>query len=179
VTKPVGKRIWINSAKKINIEYEYDGNGNMRKDINKHLDSIRYNQPNLPEEITFKNGNKIKYFYDASGTKWRKIVTDSAAADTTDYVGSLILENDTLKLIQTAEGRIVTDTTGQGYSYHQYYLKVGAERKSRHAVVGNHLGNVRLTFGAEPDTTVYTATMESERASEEEAEFVQAVFSRQ
>ncbi len=124
----------------------------------KYISGKAYNLLNLPEEIIFENGNKIKYYYDASGTKWRKEVNGSDTSRT-DYVGAMILENDTLKQIQTAEGRIVADTAGQGYTYHyQYYLK-------------DHLGNVRLTFGAEPDTTTYTATMESENASEEEQYF--------
>jgi len=87
-------------------EYWYDENGNMRKDINKHIDSIRYNLLNLPEEIIFENGNRIKYYYDASGTKWRKVVSGSDTS-TTDYVGNMMLENDTLKIIHTAEGRVV------------------------------------------------------------------------
>ena len=66
-------------------EYWYDANGNMRKDINKHIDSIRYNLLNLAEEIIFENGNRIKYYYDAAGTKWRKVVNDTS---TTDYFGS-------------------------------------------------------------------------------------------
>jgi len=141
-------------------EYWYDENGNMRKDINKHIDSIRYNQLNLPEEIIFENGNRIKYYYDAGGTKWRKVVNDTS---TTDYVGNMILENDTLKIIHTAEGRIVVNQNKYKY---QYTLK-------------DHLGNVRLTFGAEPDTVNYTATMESELASEEEAQFANIADYRQ
>jgi len=37
---------------------------------------------NLPGEIIFENGNKIKYYYDAVGTKWRKEVSGSDTSTT-------------------------------------------------------------------------------------------------
>ncbi len=39
---------------------------------------------------------------------------------------------------------IISDTIA-GFTY-EYFLKVGAKRKSRHTVVGNHLGNTRVSF---------------------------------
>ncbi len=57
----------------------------------------------------------------------------------TDYIGALILENDTLQFIQTAEGRIVPKTVdGADKNEYQYHLK-------------DHLGNVRTTFAVKDD----------------------------
>ncbi|WP_221405917.1 RHS repeat domain-containing protein [Marivirga tractuosa] len=57
----------------------------------------------------------------------------------TDYIGSLILENDTLQFIQTAEGRVVPKTMdGVDKNEYQYHLK-------------DHLGNVRTTFAVRDD----------------------------
>ena|GEM_PF-3220824 len=57
----------------------------------------------------------------------------------TDYIGSLILENDTLQFIQTAEGRVVPKTVdGVDKNEYQYHLK-------------DHLGNVRSTFAVRDD----------------------------
>jgi RHS repeat-associated protein len=52
-------------------EYEYDGNGNMTKDLNREITSIEYNSLNLPEQITFYDGTKMKLTYDAAGNKLR------------------------------------------------------------------------------------------------------------
>ena len=57
----------------------------------------------------------------------------------TDYIGSLILENDTLQFIQTAEGRVVPkNVDGVDKNEYQYHLK-------------DHLGNVRSTFAVRDD----------------------------
>jgi len=57
----------------------------------------------------------------------------------TDYIGSLILENDILQFIQTAEGRVVPKTVdGVDKNEYQYHLK-------------DHLGNVRTTFAVRDD----------------------------
>ena len=49
---------------------------------------------------------------------------------------------------------IISDTIA-GFTY-KYFLKVGAERKSRHAVVGNHLGNTRVSFTDNNGTAMRT-----------------------
>ncbi|MGM0581275.1 MAG: RHS repeat-associated core domain-containing protein [Bacteroidota bacterium] len=63
----------------------------------------------------------------------------------TDYIGSLILENDTLQFIQTAEGRVVPRESDWEYQYH---LK-------------DHLGNVRTTFTSDPKTESYNTSFET------------------
>ena len=51
------------------IEYEYDKNGNLVKDLNKNISKIEYNLLNLPSTITFGDGKTITYVYDVSGVK--------------------------------------------------------------------------------------------------------------
>ena len=53
------------------VEYEYDGNGNMTKDLNRDITSIEYNSLNLPGQITFSDDTKMKLTYDAAGNKLR------------------------------------------------------------------------------------------------------------
>ncbi|ADR20544.1 hypothetical protein MATR_18330 [Marivirga tractuosa] len=122
------------------LDYTYDDNGNMISDANKEIDSIKYNNLNLPEEVIFENGNKITYIYSASGTKLRQeVYENNTLIKATDYIGSLILENDTLQFIQTAEGRVVPKTVdGVDKNEYQYHLK-------------DHLGNVRTTFAVRDD----------------------------
>ncbi|WP_091900137.1 hypothetical protein [Prevotella sp. lc2012] len=52
-------------------EYAYDKNGNMTKDLNKKISSIKYNFLNLPSSITYSTGKSATYIYDASGMKLR------------------------------------------------------------------------------------------------------------
>ena len=139
-------------------EYEYDANGNMTKDKNKEIQEIRYNILNLPERITFENGDYLEYVYDAGGSKLaKKVYENSMLTHRTDYTGGLIFEDDTLQIVQTSEGRVVAALVVDDYVYeYQYYLK-------------DHLGNNRVTFKSEE--AVYRATMETAYEEAEEAEF--------
>jgi RHS repeat-associated protein len=142
-------------------EYLYDANGNMTSDRNKQISDIDYNLLNLPEKVTFEDGRYLEYIYDATGIKLKQNVyedgTGTTATKATDYVGGMIFENDTLRSIQTAEGRIVTEAVGNDYQYdYQYYLK-------------DHLGNNRVVFKSEQ--VQYLATMEDAHANHEEATF--------
>ena len=47
------------------LEYEYDENGSMVKDLNKNISSIQYNSLNLPTGITYSDGRSAAYIYDA------------------------------------------------------------------------------------------------------------------
>ncbi len=53
------------------LEFLYDPNGNMTKDLDRNIDTIKYNLLNLPDTIQFSNGNQIVHTYDASGRKLR------------------------------------------------------------------------------------------------------------
>ena len=53
------------------VEYEYDDNGNMTKDLNRCITGITYNALNLPSVISFGDGSYIEYTYTSDGTKLR------------------------------------------------------------------------------------------------------------
>ena len=74
-------------------EYTYDNNGNLTKDLNKGISNISYNSLNLPQVVTFSNGNTITYLYTADGRKLRTVYVISGTATTTDYCGNVIYEN--------------------------------------------------------------------------------------
>ncbi len=47
-------------------DYWYDGNGDLIKDNNKNIASIRYNVLNLPDSIVITGKGTIQYVYDAA-----------------------------------------------------------------------------------------------------------------
>ncbi len=120
-----------------------------------HLYSYSYNHLNLPEHITFDNGNSIQYIYDAAGVKLSKVVTENSTSTTTDYIGGIVYEGGVRKFISTEEGRIMLEESTPEYQYH---LK-------------DHLGNVRLTFTTTEQASTYLATMELAATSLEELTF--------
>jgi len=116
-------------------EYIYDANGNMITDANKGI-TVTYNHINLPEEIDFGNGNKIKYLYTANGAKIKKTVeTNSSISSTVHYAGNFVYNGNQLEHIVSSEGRVIKDGTTFEY---QYFLR-------------DHLGNVRVVFGEDED----------------------------
>ena len=50
-------------------EFAYDANGNMVKDLDRNIVTVRYNILNLPDTVQLKNGNQIISSYDASGRR--------------------------------------------------------------------------------------------------------------
>ncbi len=90
-------------------DYLYDANGNMTVDKNKNITAITYNHLNLPEKVTKGTGEYIKYTYDATGKKLSQQVyaSNNALKKSTDYVGEYVYENDTLRFINTEEGRVI------------------------------------------------------------------------
>ena len=76
-------------------DYQYDANGNMIQDLHKDITDIDYNHLNLPIYVEFENSdnNTIKYIYDATGVKQKKIVTENRTNITrTTYAGNYIYE---------------------------------------------------------------------------------------
>ncbi|MET3878875.1 hypothetical protein [Chitinophaga sp. OAE865] len=145
-------------------DYTYDANGNLTKDSNKNITAITYNHLNLPESITITGKGVIKYQYDASGSKLRKIVTDNTVAPakvtTTDYIGAFVYQNDSLQFLGHEEGRArAVFATGQPIKYvYDYFVK-------------DHLGNVRMVLTEQTDFSMYAATMETAAAPTETALF--------
>ena len=112
--------------------YGYDSNGNMISRTNavstgNNIATISYNYLNLPASV-ITGGNVITYGYDATGSKLRKTVGTSVL---NEYIGGIQYENAVLKYLQTAEGRVVRNSS-TSYSY-EYMLS-------------DHLGNGRLYF---------------------------------
>jgi hypothetical protein len=74
--------------------YSYDPNGNLNLDDYKGL-AITYNDNNLPEELDFGNNNSINYFYDATGEKMLRVVSDSLSnTNRTYYFGPFVHEGE-------------------------------------------------------------------------------------
>ena len=113
------------------IEWEYDENGNLTKDLNKNITAIQYNCLNLPSRVMFANGNSISYLYDAAGRKLRTVHVLEGDSVTTDYCGNVVYENGVPQILLTEAG-YVSLTDGK---YH-YYLK-------------DHQGNNRVVVAEE------------------------------
>jgi len=108
-------------------EYTYDLNGNMIQDLNKGISNIKYNHLNLPTQVDI-NGENIKYKYDATGIKQKKMVSTGAI---TEYAGNYIYEDNNLKHFSHPEGYVEPDGSG-GFQYVYSYK--------------DHLGNIRLSY---------------------------------
>jgi RHS repeat-associated protein len=133
------------------IDYNYDDNGNLIVDRNKDIESITYNHLNLPQKITIKNNKGyIEYFYDAAGTKLKKIVHETGKPEKATLYLFGIYEDDVLQFLPMEEGRIrpIRDGNNNIASFtYDYFVK-------------DHLGNVRLVLTEQSDTHNYVATME-------------------
>lgn len=102
------------------VEYTYNRNGAMVKDMNKGISSIIYNHLNLPQRIDIKSPTaeeRNEYTYSASGQKLKVVqrwnpnylttpvigsdvnVSSLTEVETTDYAGNIIYENNALKRI--------------------------------------------------------------------------------
>jgi hypothetical protein len=148
--------------------YTYDSNGNLTASADKEITSITYNYLNLPAVITFSGTNRrIDYWYDNEGKKLRQISTDGASSTTLDYIGEFVYEKintgaSNLAYIIHPEGRVANENSTLTY---EFFIK-------------DHLGNVRQVVRA-PQTAYRLATMEQEKAEEEEKLFQNIKESRQ
>ncbi len=138
--------------------YSYDGNGNLKTNLDKQISNISYNHLNLPVEVTFNTGASIRFTYNAEGAKLtQKVYNTSGALTTTqDYIGEYVYQNGALDYLIHEEGRVVSEANGLFY---EYYLK-------------DHLGNVRQVL-RNSSANFRIATMEQANAAEEESTFTQ------
>ncbi|SHL69627.1 RHS repeat-associated core domain-containing protein [Chitinophaga jiangningensis] len=141
-------------------DYWYDDNGNLTKDNNKNITAISYNYLNLPEIIDITGKGSIRYFYDATGKKLRKVVYDNTANPaktiTTDYEGIFEYKENRLQQFSHEEGRaraVVTSGAPTSFVY-DYFEK-------------DHLGNIRMVLTEQNNTAIYAATMETANAPTE------------
>jgi RHS repeat-associated protein len=123
---------------------------------------ITYNHLNLVARVTAANDEQLIYTYDATGRKLSQDLLDMpltgglTSKKSSHYLGEFFYENDTLKFINTEEGRVImTDTVPE----YQYHLK-------------DHLGNVRLTFTTKDEVDESLATLETANASQEQSKFL-------
>jgi RHS repeat-associated protein len=143
-------------------DYDYDANGNMTVDRNKHIASTLYTHLNMPYEVKITGKGKITYDYNTLGEKLRKTVVDSTTATPTTttwlYMDNFVYKNDTLQFFSTEEGRArydTTQTTSEATAFDfDYFLK-------------DHLGNVRMVLTEDKDTAKYpTLSFEGAVASD-------------
>ncbi|MHA4811564.1 DUF6443 domain-containing protein [Flavitalea flava] len=159
------------------IDYKYDVNGNLTRDLNKDIgslstDGIIYNHLNLPWKVTVNSatGTKgtITYIYDAAGNKLKKTTVDNGAnvQTSTTYIGGFQYQGrqsltagsataaDTLQSFGHEEGRVrlVSNlVSGQNQTSFKFdYL------------IKDHLGNTRVVLTDEQESNQYpAATMET------------------
>ncbi|WP_415060415.1 RHS repeat-associated core domain-containing protein, partial [Flavobacterium sp.] len=125
-------------------DYAYDDNGNMISDENKGIGSIKYNHLNLPTEIRFDNGGTISYLYTASGVKVGKIVYQGGNNPVqTDYLGGFQYVNSELQFFPHPEGYVSVVKFGPDNLVINYAYQYK-----------DHLGNIRLNYGKDPETNV-------------------------
>lgn len=132
------------------IEYDYDSNGNLTKDLNKDIKEIQYNFLNLPSLVKFLDESTITYTYGADGTKLRTVHKIGSVTTTTDYCGNVIYENNTAKLLLTEEGYVSLNDN----KYH-YYLK---DHQGNNRAVVDQNGNVEETNHYYPFGGVFANT---------------------
>ena len=115
---------------KAGIEYEYDKNGNLVKDINKKISKIEYNLLNLPQLIIYENGNRISFSYDLNGTKRKVEYTSVSPANkhVVEYIENMIYEDGVLKQLLVDGGYVSFEEATPIY----------------HFYLNDHLGNCRV-----------------------------------
>ena len=104
------------------IEYFYDSNGNLVKNLDNKIGFIKYNIINLPEAVAFNDGNLLTYSYMADGRKVRdsygsfpirtSTPLDSIVNNTDPYITQ---HNDWSEDYYYSSGRLYRITTPEGF----------------------------------------------------------------
>ena len=151
-------------------DYDYDNNGNMVKDDNKGITSISYNHLNLPVKIVI-NGQEINYLYDATGKKVRKFTYDTTTSEygdiaytptIVDYMqGGFQYKDDVLLFFPHAEGYVNVAVVETGCFTCKPAQIVRSTTYNYVFNYTDHLGNVRLSYGVEPNTNTIKIYEES------------------
>ena len=160
------------------VEYSYNKNGALTKDLNKGITDIQYNLLNLPSEINISTPFTVgctKYLYAANGMKLRVshnndpgllniplMGTDQyyrsnlSDGSVTDFVGNLVYEDNTLKRILIDGGYIENGTYYFFLTDHLGSIRVVADA-SGSVVQRNHFYPFGLSFAdnENPETQPY------------------------
>ncbi|WP_195596691.1 DUF6443 domain-containing protein [Coprobacter fastidiosus] len=160
------------------VEYSYNKNGALTKDLNKGITDIQYNLLNLPSEINISTPFTVgctKYLYAANGMKLRVshnndpgllniplMGTDQyyrsnlSDGSVTDFVGNLVYEDNTLKRILIDGGYIENGTYYFFLTDHLGSIRVVAD-VSGSVVQRNHFYPFGLSFAdnENPETQPY------------------------
>lgn len=176
------------------VDYVYDANGNLRKDLNKDMgngsnDGIIYNHLNLPAVITMRRADgsikgTITFTYDAAGNKLKKVVSENPSSTNgnisttkeTLYIGGFVFES-------------LSDTNPNTTDYNNK-LQFGGQEEGRiralyidqnnpnlltgfayDYMLKDHLGNVRMVLTDELEQGSDLASMEIGDADKENAVF--------
>lgn len=116
----------FNGGSRTEVQYEYDACGNLVYDDNRRL-SLSYNHLSLPDTLSFENGGRLLYGWDAEGRKLSLTIEEPGKEDVRkDYLDGVIYRDGVPEMLQTATG--------------YYYFKDG---KYRH-FIRDYLGSVRL-----------------------------------
>jgi RHS repeat-associated protein len=173
-----------------NDDYVYDDNGNLVIDLNKNAkelnntpgaNGIRYNHLDKPEEIRIAGKGTINIVYDADGVRLQKKYTpeNSSTTTITTYINEFVYKGDDLQYINTEEGRLrVMQTISQSNGYDVLNIDgnidmPGSKRGAYDYFIRDYLGNVRMILTEETHSGGNAATMETQRAANEEPVFGQ------
>ncbi|MBX2827090.1 MAG: RHS repeat-associated core domain-containing protein, partial [Flavobacteriaceae bacterium] len=148
----------------LNNDYDYDDNGNLVKDLNKHVQTTTYNHLDLPTYVNMDDqqgtAGTLSYVYDALGTKLEKTFTDGGINPTTvvtQYAAGYVYQkygtdpND-LQFFPHPEGYVEPTSTSSGgneKSIEKFNQQTGQTTQTGFRYVyqyKDHLGNVRLSY---------------------------------
>ena len=169
-----------NNKTSATVDYTYDANGNMIKDLNKDIgnttnDGIVYNYLNLPQSVTFrKAGGGVKgvvnYTYDALGTKLQKQVIDYSEAGrtittTTRYIGTQVVETRTISPADVNRPNYTHKLLFVGHEEGRIRLAEASAatcpaqpiRFFYDYFLKDHLGNVRMVLTEQAEKICYIA----------------------
>ena len=108
----------------------------------------------MPTRITFNDGRKIEFIYDATGKKWRKTVINANGTSNNyrDYIGDAEYLNGAQDIVHFTEGYAQRDITTDGGTLKGWVYKY---------TLKDHLGNTRVTYSDKnSDGLVTTADIE-------------------
>jgi RHS repeat-associated protein len=138
-----------NGGSGANDDYVYDAAGNLLTDQNKGITTgITYNHLGKPTLVSFSDGRKVEYLYDAVGTKlkMKSYDTNGTLTTTTDYVNEFVYVNNVLSFFSTYEGRAVNNNSVLEYQY----------------AIKDHQNNTRIMFtSVNPTKAPLVATFEN------------------